>query len=169
MIVYLIGFMGSGKSTVGARLARKLSFNFYDLDEQIEQHESCSISTIFENKGEAYFRLLEHETLIQLSQNNNCIISCGGGTPCFYNNMEIMNNSGFTVYLKLSSEALYSRLKQAKTTRPLLKDKSEIALKDYIKEKLAERESYYLKSKLITSGININVDLLQEHIKTFNQ
>jgi shikimate kinase len=158
--------MGCGKTTTGKKLAKKLGYNFLDLDIEIEKHEQTTIAKIFESQGEAYFRKLEHQFLTAFNCKNNTVISCGGGTPCFYNNMEMMNNIGYTVYIQMSAEALFSRLKQAKTTRPLLHSMNDEALKHYIEDKLNERESVYQLSNISINGINLNVDELVQLILT---
>ncbi len=158
MIVFLIGFMGCGKTTAGKKLAKKLSYTFLDLDKEIEKQEQTSIVKIFESKGEDYFRKLEHQFLKDFNLKKNTVVSCGGGTPCFFNNMEMMNNIGYTVYIQMTAEALFSRLKQAKTTRPLLQNMNDEALMLYINDKLNERESVYRLSNISVNGINLNVD-----------
>jgi shikimate kinase len=157
MLVFLIGFMGSGKTTIGKKLANKLSLPFIDIDIEIETTEAMPINQIFISKGESYFREIEHKRLLELLHHKGAVIACGGGTPCFYNNMDLMNSYGKTVYIKLSPEGLYSRLNSNNQSRPLIKDLSETELKDFIKNKLSEREFYYQKSKLITNGLSMNV------------
>lgn len=160
MLVFLIGFMGSGKTTIGKKLAKKMKFAFLDLDQEIEKHENLSISEIFEIHGEDYFRALENKVLLGIFQLKNIVVSCGGGTPCHNNNIDLINKAGISIYLKLSAEALHSRLKKAKTQRPLLKNKAESELLDYIKRKLEERQSCYLKSKIVISGLDFNIENL---------
>jgi len=164
MLVFLIGFMGSGKTTIGKKLAKKLSLEFIDLDAEIEKKEGRTIGQIFDLFGEDYFRIKEHEILLEQSSNNNILIACGGGTPCFFDHMQMMNNTGITVYLKFSPEALYSRLENAKTKRPLLKNMDQNNLKLYIKNKLEEREQIYLQAKIITEGLQMKLDILQKNI-----
>ena len=162
MTIFLIGFMGCGKTTIGKKLAKKLGYTFLDLDFEIEKQEQSTIAKIFELNGEEYFRNLEHQFLTSFNPKNNIVISCGGGTPCFFNNMEMMNHIGYTVYIQMKPEALYSRLKDALTTRPLLQNKTEIELKKYIHDKLSEREPYYLNAQLITNGLSININQLAD-------
>lgn len=156
--------MGSGKTTIGKKLAKKLSLEFIDLDAEVEKKEGRTIGQIFDLFGEDYFRTKEHEILLEQSSNNNILIACGGGTPCFFDHMQMMNNKGITVYLKFSPEALYSRLENAKTKRPLLKNMDEINMKLYIKNKLEEREQIYLQAKIITEGLQMKLDILQKNI-----
>ena len=146
MLVFLIGYMGSGKSTIAKKLANKLNLNWVDLDAEIERQHQLSIEAIFETKGEAYFRLLEHQTLMQLIPRNNLVIACGGGTPCFYDGINLMNQTGITVYLQMSAEALYSRLSVVKLNRPLLKNKTDEDLRSFIKKQIARTPLFKSKN-----------------------
>ena len=157
--IFLIGFMGSGKSTLGKKLANKLNQPFYDLDALIEQKEKKTITEIFEEKGEECFRNIERETLQELTDNNSSfVLALGGGTPCFHDNIEFINANGTSVYLKYNSGILHSRLINAKTERPLVKDKIDDELKQLIVNKLAEREIFYNKAQLIMEGDNLKVE-----------
>jgi shikimate kinase len=159
--IFLIGFMGSGKSTLGKKLANKLNKSFFDLDEEIEKHEGKTVAAIFEQHSEVYFRKLEKEQLNKITaENNDFVMALGGGTPCFYDNMDFINKNGQSIYLKYNSGVLLSRLINAKSERPLIKDKTENQLTNFIEEKLAQREKYYAKSKVIVEGIDLNLDEL---------
>lgn len=150
MRIFLIGFMGSGKTTVGKALAKKLNVSFTDLDRYIEEENHKSISEIFTEKGEEGFRELESVALREIIAKDSTIISCGGGTPCFNNNIELMNKSGLTVYLQYPAGKLKNRLLPNMRKRPLLKNlKTAEELDEYIRFKLIEREKHYLKSKLV--------------------
>ncbi|OFX28380.1 MAG: hypothetical protein A2033_02715 [Bacteroidetes bacterium GWA2_31_9] len=164
---YLLGFMGSGKSTVGKRLANKLGFNFIDLDNYIEKKHFKTVAKIFETESEQSFRLYEKACLEEVSQFENVIISCGGGTPCFFNNMELMNETGRTIYLKLSPLMLVSRLRNSKkiNTRPLIMHKSKEELTEYVENTLNVREECYLKSKIIVDAKNKNISEIIDLIK----
>ena len=146
--IFLVGFMGCGKSTFGRKIASALNWNFVDLDEYIEEKEGKSISSIFEELGEEYFRKLETSTLEESKKWNKTIISCGGGTPCFNNNAELINNSGLSVYISLSPEMLKNRLIGEKSKRPLIERLSNIELLSFIQNKLSEREEFYNKAKI---------------------
>ena len=156
--------MGSGKSSLGKKLAKKLNQPFYDLDVVIEEKENKTIAEIFEEKGEEYFRNIERETLHELTDNNSSfVLALGGGTPCFYDNIEFINANGTSIYLKYNAGILHSRLINAKTERPLVKDKTDDELKQFITEKLTEREVFYKQAKLIIEGNNLKVeDLIKE-------
>ncbi|MFP4620827.1 MAG: shikimate kinase [Bacteroidales bacterium] len=167
MKIFLIGFMGCGKTTAGKKLADKLSYSYLDLDQFIEQQEQENIRNIFEKKGEKYFREQESKYLKEITRTNDAVISTGGGAPCFYDNMDYMNNAGLTVYLKMKPEQLASRLKNVREERPLIKDKDDSELLQYISNKLNERERHYQKAKLVVDGFNLNIIELLEKIHPF--
>ena len=148
--IFLIGYMGSGKTVVGRSLSKSINYNFYDLDKFIELNEKKSISEIFTLKNEVYFREIESKYLNQLiSIKEKKIISTGGGTPCYSNNIELINNNSVSIYLKASVDTLVKRLKDAQINRPLishLKDTNE--LKDFISKHLFERNYFYEKAKI---------------------
>lgn len=147
MKIFLVGFMGSGKSSVGRVLAQKLNLKFYDTDHEIIASTGKSINEIFEKDGEAHFRELEKLTLQNLQHKDNCVIACGGGLPCHNNLMNEINKQGISIYLKLSSERLLERLLKDADKRPLLLGKNETEMKKYIFDLLDEREFYYTQSQ----------------------
>ncbi|MCW3085417.1 MAG: shikimate kinase [Bacteroidetes bacterium] len=166
-ILFLIGYMGSGKSTAGKKLAAKLQVEFVDLDKFIETETGESINAIFANKGENEFRALENNALKKLiNENKDRVIACGGGTPCYYGNMELMNNHGISIYLKMSADALASRLINAKDKRPLLANKNEEELRNFITEHLEKREDIYHQAQYIVKGKNLNVDEMVDFLKS---
>ena len=158
--IILVGYMGSGKTTVGKALSKETGMMFYDLDWYIESRMRKSVSQIFAEKGEDGFRKIEHNMLHEVAEFENVIISCGGGTPCFFDNMDYLNQQGDVVYLKASPETLYKHLLMAKVERPLLKDKSPEELIAYITEHLKERASFYEKARHI-----LDVNVLDEYDK----
>jgi shikimate kinase len=158
--IYLIGFMGSGKSTVGRKIARGLNYDFYDLDNYIESYSGQSVTSLFQTKGEAYFRDLETECLRHFDDKKNIVLATGGGTPCFDDNLKTMLANACCVYLKMGEGALFQRLHQAIPKRPLLLGKSEDELRDYIHETLLKREEFYMQSHIIIDGINISTTSL---------
>ena len=148
MKIILIGYMGSGKSTIAKLLSKTMQYEFLDLDEIIEKEQNASVSTIFEQKGEVFFRKLEHQVLKRILQSeSNMILSLGGGTPCFFDNMEYMNDCGDTVFLDVEPAVLFRRLRVAKQQRPLLANKSDEELMDFICEALQKRHPFYSKAK----------------------
>ncbi len=157
MKIYLIGFMSSGKTTVGRELANALGCRFIDLDEYIESKHHKTIKQIFESKGEEHFRLIENEALKEVSSfNGDFVISSGGGTSCFYNNIDFMNRNGVTVYLRLEVATLLSRLMESKIDRPLLWGKTREELNSYIIRVLDERKKFYEKAQIIVDADNVN-------------
>lgn len=148
--IFLIGYMGSGKTVVGKSLSKSINYNFYDLDKFIELNEKKSISEIFTHNNEVYFREIESKYLNQLiSIKEKKIISTGGGTPCYSNNIDLINDNSVSIYLKASVDTLVKRLEDAKINRPLishLKDTNE--LKDFISKHLFERNYFYEKAKI---------------------
>lgn len=155
MLVFIVGYMGSGKSTLAKGVANKLLMDYIDTDKLIEKQEGLTITEIFEQKGEDYFRSLEHGTIRGLTSNRNLVVATGGGTPCFNNNMELMNKKGITVYLKIKPGILASRLEDAKHKRPILANKTSIELRAFIEAALAEREEYYESAAYTIEGDNI--------------
>ncbi len=150
--VYLIGFMGSGKSTMGRWVADALEWSFLDLDYFIENKYHKTISQIFEEKGEDGFREIEKKCLKEVSDFDKVIIGAGGGTPCFYDNMDVMNSTGLTIYLKLEPKVLNERLCASKSQRPLVANKDGDELLSYIADKLNEREPHYSMAKIVADG-----------------
>lgn len=146
--VFLCGYMGSGKTTLGKSLASTMNLTFIDLDNFIESRQHKTVKEIFAEVGESGFRDIERKSLVEVSEYEDVIISLGGGTPCFFDNMDIVNAAGVSVYLKPSEDVLLARLIKGKHKRPLLADKSDDEILGVIREQLAWREPYYLKSKI---------------------
>lgn len=164
MKIFLIGFMGCGKSYRGHQWAQGLNLEFIDMDARIEWEEGLTAEQIFTEKGEPYFRQKETEILQILIHQENILVACGGGTPCFNDNMSLMNEHGTTVYLRSSPEKLYERLIHERHKRPLIKGLTETELLFYIKEKIEEREFYYMQAQHF-----LNVDELpDDFIPTFD-
>jgi shikimate kinase len=165
-IVYIIGFMGSGKSTAGRKLSSVLGWSFIDLDKKIEEHTGKTISEIFSQQGEEYFRSIEANVLKNLKSHSNTVVSTGGGAPCYNDNMDYMLETGLTIYLKLTPGQLKSRLSGSKGERPLIKDLDEESLLGFINEKLDYREKWYNRAEIIIEGINPDINLLQNLVKS---
>jgi shikimate kinase len=163
--IFLIGFMGSGKSTHGKKLAKSLERPFIDLDNYIEGKEGFSVQNIFEHKGENYFRQRETEYLKQvIARYATSVISLGGGAPCFNDNMELLLKTGIVIYIKMPAEALFSRLNQSASERPLLKDKTEAERLDLIKKLLPEREPFYSRAHITVNGLDLTTEKLKEAV-----
>lgn len=160
MRIILIGYMGSGKTTVGRALARELGVPFYDLDWYIESRMRKKVPQIFAEKGEEGFRKIEHNMLHEVAEFENVVMSCGGGTPCFFDNMDYMNQQAMTVYLKADVDVLYDHLRMGRTERPLIKGKESEELRAFIAEQLAQREAFYKKAKY-----TLDVSLMENYEK----
>jgi shikimate kinase len=160
--VYLIGFMGCGKTSWGKKLAAGLGYNFIDLDHVLEAQVGSTIAEYFASHGEEAFRKLESEVLKQTEYPENVIVSTGGGLPCFFDNMDWMNQHGQTLYIQLSPRGLASRLENAKTPRPVLQGKKGDELVAFIEHKLSEREGFYLQATHYVDGIDMSVEKLAE-------
>ena len=152
--IIIIVYMGAGKTTVGKALAKELGVMFYDLDWYIESRMRKTVKQIFDEIGEEGFRKIERNMLHEVAEFENVVVSCGGGTPCFFDNMDYMNQLGETIYLKASPETLHTHLKMGKGVRPLLLNKTPEEVEIFIREQLKLREPFYNKAKHI---IDINV------------
>ena len=145
--IIIIGYMGAGKTTVGKSLSKNLGIPFYDLDWYIESRMRKTVPQLFAERGEEGFRQIEYNMLHEVAEFEDVIISCGGGTPCYFDNMDYLNRMGETIYLKATPEVLYKHLKMGKVERPLLKNKTPEEMQAFIKDQLQEREPYYTKAK----------------------
>ena len=145
--VILIGYMGAGKTTVGRALAKELGLAFYDLDWYISSRMHKTIGQLFEERGEDGFRQIERNMLHEIAEFEDVVISCGGGTPCFFDNIDYMNRQGEVIYLKTDPETIYKHLKMSKNDRPLLRGKSQQQLLSFINEQLQARSPYYSKAR----------------------
>lgn len=147
--VFLIGYMGAGKTTLGKALARELNISFIDLDWYIEERFHKTVGELFTEKGETGFRELERKMLHEVGAFENSVISTGGGTPCFFDNMDYMTGNGQTVFLDVHADVLFYRLQTATQARPILCGKSGSELKSFIEDTLAKRISYYERASYI--------------------
>ena len=160
-MIYIIGYMGVGKTTIAKLLANKLKLSFFDTDLEIEQQEKRNIAEIFQKEGELYFRMLETELLKQY--NGKGIVACGGGLAIHNNNMELINSKGISIYLKVSADHLYGQLKNDKRSRPLIANITDEALKLYIKKELKNRSPFYelAQHTILVDGKN-KTEILRE-------
>lgn len=166
-VVFLIGFMGCGKTTLGKRLSNINQIEFADLDALIEKRQGKRLNQIFDEEGESGFRKIEADVLRWIDVNNPKVISVGGGTPCFFDNMTWMKEKGLVVYLQCSPLFLHSRLTQSQRQRPLLKDVSPEGLLQFIQTKLKERDKFYLQADVIIDANAITVFDLKNAINHF--
>lgn len=165
-ILYIIGFMGSGKTTAGKKLASLLGWSFIDLDRKIEEHTGMKIPEIFSKFGEEHFRNIESEMLRSINPGSNTVVATGGGAPCYKDNMEFMLSTGLTIYLKMTPPQLASRLTASNDERPLIKNMEGKELLVFIEKKLSDREEWYEKSHLIRNGFDIDINDLHSLIKS---
>lgn len=167
--IFLVGFMGSGKSTLGRRLRTEMGWDFLDLDDCFEDKFMVSIKQFFNDNGEDAFRIAEKEVLKEVLSKERVIIATGGGTPCFFDNMEVMNSNGLSIYLKLSVEVLIGRLSGGKQVRPLVAGKSGVELHAFIESKLAEREIFYNKAHVVADAEVLGVEAFVQIIQASGQ
>ena len=158
MKIFLVGFMGSGKTSIGRRMAELLGFDFVDTDRFIEMLHNTTIDHIFAQQGEAAFRKMEHDLLQELHHREYAVVSTGGGMPCHSDNMDIMLADGKVVYLKTSPQALAHRLLCSYTERPLIKGKTAKELQLYIVEKLTERELFYNRAHIVVQTEDFSIE-----------
>jgi shikimate kinase len=155
MKIFLIGFMGSGKTSFGRKLSNYLGYELYDMDELLEKQVGMTVREYFQENGEKAFREQEKAALQNTSFPENSVISTGGGAPCYSDNMDWMNKNGITAYLSVPPKALAERLAKGRAKRPLIKDLNDEELLNYINSKLAEREEYYSLAKHAVVGIDL--------------
>ena len=161
--IFLIGLPGAGKSTVGKKISKHLKYSFIDLDQFIEKKENCSISNLFLIQGEEYFREVEKNCLLEiLSLKENILVSTGGGTPCFFNNLDLMLQKGIVIYLNPPIGMIAQRVAEGKKKRPFFKGLSSKETESKVRELLAARESYYKKAHV---AFNQEFQALGEFIK----
>lgn len=165
MRIFIIGFMGSGKTHWGHLLSQKLGFPFFDLDEQVIEHAGKSIVEIFTSDGEEQFRLQEKSVLHIITESHDSfVMACGGGSPCYFNNIEYMNQSGTTVWINTPLDILYKRLVAEKDKRPLIKELSDDQLRNFISKKFADRKIYYEQADVTVDEEPVQLDKLIEKI-----
>lgn len=162
-LIFLVGYMGCGKSTKAKQLAHRLDCPVIDLDNEIVSQSGKTIAEYFTAFGESGFRNYESEMLKTFSYPEKCVVATGGGLPCFFDNMDWMNANGTTVYLQMEPAQLVSRL-QNRQKRPLIKDLDDAQLLDFINEKLAERNPFYTRAKVIVNAFDLDAETLEEAI-----
>ena len=163
--IFLIGFMGCGKTHWGNLLSQHLQVPFFDLDQKLAEKEERPITKIFAEEGEEYFRLLEKDVLHLLTESHESfVMACGGGTPCYYNNIDYMNSKGTTIWINCSPDCLFSRLIKEKEGRPLIKDLSDDQLLSYIIKKTSDRNIFYQQAKVILTEKDVTLERLTENL-----
>ena len=166
MNIILTGYMGSGKTEIGAKLSKKLRMKYIDLDKYIEKREGSSITKIFEKKGDIYFRIIESKYLHLIVKEDDIILSLGGGTPCYHENHKIFNSdNNISFYLKYSRKNLSKRLFSIKKNRPLISQfESEDKLLEFVSKHLFEREYYYSMAKNTINCDYKSIDQISKQI-----
>lgn len=166
MILFLIGFMGCGKSTVARGLAHYSGWDYIDLDQRVCQMAGVeTVAELFATRGEEEFRRLEREAIVTLPEEGNMVVATGGGAPCYGDNMELLSQRGVTVYLKMSAEALTARLQHVRVVRPKIVGKSPEELYDYVVGLLAEREPIYSRARVVVDCDNIPSRVITARLK----
>lgn len=165
MKIYLNGFMGAGKTHWGRILGQRLSIPFFDLDEEIVRSEGRSVNDLFAQEGEEFFRVKEKEVLHLITESNpSFVMACGGGSPCYFNNIEYMNEAGLTVWMNTPAAVLFSRLIKGRESRPLLKGLSEDQLRGFIHKKFSDRKIYYQQCQVMIDDEEISVEKFIEKL-----
>jgi len=167
-IIFFIGFMASGKSSLGKKVSRKVNYSFIDLDGWIELQQSQSITQIFTAQGEKAFREYERRALlelIELYKNQQVLIAAGGGTPCFFDNIDVMCQNGTVIYLKHHSTSLSQRLQLNKAKRPLIQNLTDQEMENFVRKSLEQREPFYQKADIILTGTQLHIKNLISYIK----
>ncbi len=170
MKIFLIGFMGAGKSSLGKKLAARLGLSFLDTDSFLESKQGRTITEIFEQEGEGYFRKLEAEYLRELADIERVVVATGGGLPCYQQNMDWMNEQGVTIYLEVPEDVLVNRVLTDNNKRPLLQGKSADQLSEYVKGTLAKRNKYYYQAQFVCHAahpMDELVDVLAGYFRRF--
>lgn len=167
MIIYLVGFMGSGKSTLGRQLAKHLNYKFIDLDALFVSKTKIKIHEFFEKYGEDAFRKSEYELLREIDLSNNLVIATGGGTPCFMDNMDYMRKTGITVFLQLEATLLCKRLINSHTIRPMVIGKTKEELEIWADEMIKKRAGFYKKAHVIIDARNLSTALLTKVLNPY--
>ena len=165
MRIYFVGYMYSGKTTVGKRLARQLGYRFIDTDKVFEERYKISIPDFFSRYDETAFRKLEHEILLSTAECDDCVISTGGGTPCFHNNMDFILEKGLSIYLEATESTILSRKAKSKKARPVLDSMSYDELRTFVTEQLAERRPFYERADLRFDAENVSIDAICNAVK----
>jgi shikimate kinase len=163
--LFIIGYKSSGKTTIGKQLAKRLNLEFVDLDEMIEQREGISIPELYSQHREDMFRKMEWAALSEIVKKDNIIVSTGGGAPCYFDNMTLMEKYGEVLYIQLDNDTLVSRLKSATKDRPIVMNKTGEELREYVKNLRDRCEHHYLRAKYIVNGKNLTVQKVIDTIK----
>lgn len=166
--VFLVGFMGCGKSTIGRFVARDMGWRFIDMDTYFEERHQCTISEYFAKFGEDGFRRAEHDIVVELCSIDNIVVGTGGGAPCFFDNMDLMCNAGLVIYINVDNKVLAERLYRNHASRPLLANKTNDEILQYVIEKVAERERFYRRAQITVDGETLNFGMYRTLISMYS-
>ncbi len=167
--VFLVGYMGSGKSTIGKHLAADMGWQFVDMDEVFEKQHNTTISDFFATNGEEAFRKAEAEIVSQMCEEQNVVIATGGGAPCHFDNVERMRNAGLVIYIYVEPVVLARRLQNARASRPLLANKTVQELEAHIAAQLAERDKFYRQAQMTVDGDRLPFSAYKMFVDAFEQ
>jgi shikimate kinase len=165
--IYLVGMPGSGKTTLGRLLANRIAYDFTDLDELIVEQEQMIIADIFAQKGEDYFREKEQQALHRTFKMSRCVIATGGGTPCFYDNMEQINAHGLAVFINVPLSLIAGRIERQQQERPLLATEDAADMLERLKILYQKRFPYYDQAEVVVSGMDLNADYIYNKIHKY--
>jgi shikimate kinase len=165
MRLFIIGYKSSGKTTIGKKLAHRLNLEFIDLDHAIEDRENRTVPEIYTEIGDEKFRVLEWEVLTEIVKNDNIVVSTGGGAPCHCNNMNLMEKYGEVIYIHLDNDTLVNRLTHATKDRPIVLNKTEEELRDYVADMRNRCEHHYTRAKYIVEGKGLTVERILEALQ----
>ena len=166
MRIYIVGYMYSGKTKVGLRLARRLGYGFIDLDAAFEERYKISIPDFFVRYDEKAFRIIEHDMLLSTADFDNYVVATGGGTPCFHSNMDFILDNGLSIFLDASESIVLSRRASAKKTRPLLEKMGPEELRAFVSRQLAERRVFYERADMRFDAENVAVEEICEAVRS---
>lgn len=169
MIVFLVGFMGCGKSTIGRRLASRIGYDFLDLDRAVEQRAGMTVAEIFSRYGEEAFREMEREELLLVGKAQRLVVATGGGAPCYLDNMDRMRQAGLTVYFRMSPARLVTRLARGRERRPKISGMDDMQLQAYVQDALRVREPVYQQASLVIDCDGVGDDYIASHIVRYLQ
>lgn len=168
MILFLIGYMGCGKSSIGRTLAKRMDYTFVDMDSEIERECEMTISEIFATHGESYFRERESDMLQKMAhRGDNVVVATGGGVPCFGSNIQLMKSMGVAVHFKMSPAKLVQRLVHGRDKRPIIRGKSDSELLEFICDNLLKREPFYLQASLVIDCDGVSDDYIACHVVNY--
>lgn len=165
--IVILGYMFTGKTTMGKSLAKRLNYDFFDTDAEIEKAYHYTVEDIFRKFGEQVFRNMEKKALETLLRKDNVVIACGGGLPCFFDNMQEIKQNAISIYLKMDTGQIMSRYQKSKARRPLLMNKTDDEVREYIDKSLEERQPYYTQADIVVDAFDLTPQRLETELANF--